>query len=267
MEPAVLVVSFGTTHLDTMEKTIARTEADIAAAFPGCPLYRAFTSRVVRFRLKKDHNIHVDSVEEALARIAADGYTSVAVQPTLLIPGEEYDWLCASVRAAAGGLRVSAGRPLLCDDTDLERMANILRETYPTDGDTVLLAVGHGTEHGANWLYERMAESFRFHPGAPMRLCTVEGTPSFDDAVRELIALPQRRVLLAPMLFVAGEHAKEDMAGEGEGSLRYRLVRAGFWVDCALRGLGELPAVREMYVERAREAMRKMAEEQKMIET
>ncbi len=110
-------------------------------------------------------------------------------------------------------------------------------------------------EHDANRMYERMAELLRSRPGAPMRLCTAEGIPDFDSAVRELTALPQRRVLLAPLLFVAGEHAKEDMAGEGEGSLRSRLVRAGFWVDCALRGLGERPAVREMYVERAREAV------------
>ena len=88
-----------------------------------------------------------------------------------------------------------------------------------------------------------------------MRLCTVEGMPDFDSAVRELTALPQRKVLLTPLLFVDGEHAKADMAGEGEGSLRSRLVRAGFRVDCVLRGLGELPAVREMYVERAREAV------------
>ena len=106
-------------------------------------------------------------------------------------------------------------------------------------------------EHDANRMYERMAELLRSRPGAPMRLCTAEGIPDFDSAVRELTALPQRRVLLAPMLFVAGE----NMAGEGEGSLRPRLVRAGFRVDCALRGLGELPAVREMYVERAREAV------------
>lgn len=120
-----------------------------------------------RLRLKKDHNIHVDSAEEALGRIAAAGHTRVVVQPALLIPGEEYDRLCAWVQAA-GELRVSIGCPLLCGDGGLERMAHILREAYLTDEDTVLLVMGHGTEHGANQRYERMAG---YSVPVPARLC------------------------------------------------------------------------------------------------
>ena len=268
MNPAILVVSFGTTHLDTLQKTIARTEADIAAAFPGCPLYRAFTSNMVRAKLAKVHKIHVDSVAEALARIAADGHTQAVVQPTLLIPGEEYDRLCAAVREAAGPLKTAIGRPLLDDDEDLDRVTSILREAYPVPADTTLLAMGHGTAHGANRIYEVLAEKFRAQEGGVlMRLCTVEGTPTFADAVAELTALPQRKALLAPLLLVAGEHTKSDLAGPQPGSLRSQLVQAGFQVDCALKGLGELSAVREMYVQRVQEAMRIMTEEQKIIET
>ena len=256
MNPAILVVSFGTTHLDTLQDNIARTEADIAAAFPGSSLYRAFTSKVVRFRLKKNLGIHVDSVEEAMARIAADGHTHVVVQPTLLIPGEEYDRLYAWVKEAAGPLHVSIGRPLLGGESDLDAITAILREAYPTAEDTVLLTMGHGTEHNANDLYERLTEKFRAQDGAPMRLCTVEGKPSFADAVQELAALPQRKVLLVPLLFVAGEHAKEDMAGEGPKSLHSMLTAAGFHVSCVVRGLGQLQSVRDLYVQRALEEAR-----------
>ena len=254
MDPAILVVSFGTTHLDTLQENIARTEADIAAAFPGRALYRAFTSRIVRERLQKNHGIRIDSVEEALARIAAEGYTQVAVQPALLIPGEEYDLLCTSVKASSGALRFSIGRPLLCGDGDLDKITHILREAYPTGEDTVLLVMGHGTAHSANDLYERLAEKFRTREGPPMRLCTVEGTPAFADVVKELAALPQRKALLVPLMLVAGEHAKEDMAGEGPGSLRALLAKEGFQVSCSMHGLGQLQAVREMYVRRALEA-------------
>lgn len=254
MNPAILVVSFGTTHPDALQENIARTEADIAAAFPDSSLYRAFTSKVVRFRLKKDQNIHVDSVEEALVRIAADGHTHVVVQPTLLIPGDEYDRLRAWVKEAAGPLHVSIGRPLLCGESDLDAITAILREAYPTPEDTVLLAMGHGTEHTANDLYERLAATFRGQDGATMRLCTVEGTPTFIDAVQELAALSQRKVLLVPLLLVAGEHAKEDMAGETSKSLRSLLVKEGFQVSCIVRGLGHIQSVRDLYVQRAQEA-------------
>ena len=111
MKTALLVVSFGTTHLDTLEKTIAATENTLAAAFPEFPLYRAFTSGIVRKRLKAKFDIHADSVEEAMTRIAGDGFEQVIVQPTLLIPGEEYDKLCVAIEASAGNMKVCIGTP------------------------------------------------------------------------------------------------------------------------------------------------------------
>lgn len=106
--------------------------------------------------------------------------------------------MCASVKQAAEELRFSVGHPLLCDSSDLDKITAILRESYPTETDTILLAMGHGTEHDANHLYEQLAENFRTQKGFPMRLCTVESTPTFADAIQELKALPQRKVLLIP---------------------------------------------------------------------
>ena len=117
--------------------------------------------------------------------------------------------------------------------------------------DTILLLMGHGTEHAANDIYIRLAQKMR---KLPMRLCTVEGTPSFDDAIEELTAQPQRKVQLAPMLFVAGDHAKNDMAGDEPDSLRSMLKAKVYAVSCAIQGLGELADIRNMYVEKAREA-------------
>lgn len=247
MKTALLVVSFGTTHLDTLEKTIAATENALAAAFPEYPLYRAFTSGIVRKRLKSKFDIHVDSMEEAMARITGDGFEQVIVQPTLLIPGEEYDKLCAAIEASAGNMKVCIGKPLLCGEPDLDAIIRVLQEAYPVDDDTILLLMGHGTEHAANDIYIRLAQKMR---KLPMRLCTVEGTPSFEDAIEELTAQPKRKVQLAPMLFVAGDHAKNDMAGDEPDSLRSMLEKKGFAVECTIQGLGEIDAIRQMYVQR-----------------
>ena len=252
MKTALLVISFGTTHLDTMEKTIVATENALAAAFPAIPVYRAFTSGVVRKRLKAKFDIHVDSMEEALARIAADGYKKVVVQPTLLIPGEEYDKLCAAMETSANGMQIAIGKPLLCSDSDMEAMIHLLQKAYPVEDDTILLLMGHGTEHSANSIYIRMAEKMK---NTSMRLCTVEGIPSFDDVMDELSALPQKKILLAPMLFVAGDHAKNDMAGNKPDSLRSILEAKGYTVSCAIQGLGELADVQNMYAQKTREAL------------
>ena len=90
---AVLIVSFGTTHLDTLENCISATEQAIGNMFPGCAIYRAFLSNVVRKRLCSKYDLQVDTVEEALERIIQDGYEQAVVQPTLVLGGIEYD-LC-----------------------------------------------------------------------------------------------------------------------------------------------------------------------------
>lgn len=253
MKLGILAVSFGTTHLDTLEKTIRAAETDLSAAFPGACVYRAFTSGMVRGRLKSKYDIHVDSVAEALERMRGDGVEQAVVQTTLLIPGEEFDLLRREVLAHAGPVKTALGLPLLWDDSDFEAMIDLLERTYPVQKDQVLLLMGHGTSHGANDLYLRLAQRMAAR-GEQMALCTVEGTPTFEDAIRALKAQPRRSVRIAPLLLVAGDHVKNDMAGDGPDSLRCRLEAEGFQVSCDVRGLGEIAAVRERLVCRARAA-------------
>lgn len=254
MKTALLVVSFGTTHLDTLEKTIVQTENELRGAFPELPFYRAFTSQIVCARLQSKYGMEVRSVETALERIAADGYEQVLLQPTLLIPGEEADRLAASVHSSAGKLKIAMGKPLLGEESDMDALIPILKEAYPVPADTALLLMGHGTDHGANSLYEQFNQKLRQDTGCVMRICTLEGIPTFADAVQELSTLPQRKVTLAPLLFVAGEHAKNDMAGEEPDSLCSLLKASGFTVSPVFQGLGQIAAIRKLFVERAKAA-------------
>lgn len=267
----ILVVSFGTTHLDTLEETIAQVERDIAAAFPACPVYRAFTSNIVRERLKTRENMDVESVEQALRHMERDGLCCAAVVPTLLIPGEEYELVRQTVLEYDGNLTCSIGLPLLWDERDLAELEEILEDEYPVGEGTARLMMGHGTAHTSNIMYLKTAarerrksadalrckKSAPLSPGGARAVCTVEGTPTFEDALKELLARPERRVLLVPLLLVAGDHSKNDMAG-GEGSLRAMLEEHGFEVECVLRGLGQSAAIRAMYVRRAHEAMERL---------
>ncbi|MGN1003406.1 MAG: sirohydrochlorin cobaltochelatase, partial [Oscillospiraceae bacterium] len=165
MKTGILIVSFGTTHLDTLAKTIQAVEENLASAFPGASCYRAFTSGIVRSRLKSKYDITVDSVEEALTRMQADGVKRAVVQPTLLIPGEEYDRMRSKVLLNAGEMEIAMGLPLLWDDSDLSAIMEILERAYPQQEDTVLLAMGHGTEHESNCLYVRLAQRMKERGG------------------------------------------------------------------------------------------------------
>ena len=248
MKTALLVVSFGTTHPDTLEDTIAATENTLAAAFPQYPMYRAFTSATVRRRLKSKYGLHADSVEEALARIGAEGFGRVLIQPTLVIPGEEYDRLLSCVQASAGSLSTRVGRPLLCGDGDLDAIIGILRDAFPVDDGPVLLFMGHGTKHSASGIYTRLARKIEALSGGAMTACTMN---AFDAALETLSAGSRIKVRLVPLLFTAGTHAKEDMAGR----LRTTLEAEGFTVEPIFQGLGQLEAVREIYVRRVAEIL------------
>lgn len=256
MKTAVLVVSFGTTHLDTLEKTICRVEEELASSFPDSAFFRAFTSSIVRRRLKDKYSINADSIEEALTKISAEGIKKVFIQPTHLVPGHEYDKLCCEAKAAGKGMDIIIGRPLLCGNEDLEELADVLKEEYPAENGEILIAMGHGTDHDSGRLYERLAGIMEERG---MLLTTVEGKPDFNDTLSSLGKKNFKKAHLVPLLLVAGDHTKNDMAGEKD-SLRSLLCDAGYDVRCTIKGLGEIKSVRNMYVRRLSELMNEEGE-------
>lgn len=264
MKKALLVVSFGTTHEETRAKTIDRIEEDLAAAFPDRKLYRGWTSRMIVKRLA-ERGTQVDTLEEALARMQEDGMTDILVQPTHIMEGAENDrMLEALAESAAGFESVRTGLPLLSSEEDLAQLARILEEEYLTDERNLLVLMGHGSakKPESNRIYHEMQEAFRKAgiPGAYVG--TVEGTPTFEDVLEAVAGAgrsgdgeDQGRVILAPMMIVAGDHAKNDMAGEEPSSWKNQLEAAGYQTRPVLRGLGEYPAVRQMLVQHAQEAI------------
>lgn len=253
---ALLAVSFGTSHFDTLEKTIAAIEADLAAAFPERTVFRAFTSGMILRRLEKE-GTHIDSVPQALERLAGEGFAHVIVQPTHILNGDEYDKLLAQAAPYAGRFgRLAFGRPLLTDLEDYRALAAALTEDLPAPaaGNAVLL-MGHGTGHYANAAYAQLEYLLRDQGRRDIVIGTVEGYPGFEEALRRLEELPGlRRVELRPLMVVAGDHAKNDLAGEESDSWKNRLAAEGYAVTCTLRGLGEYPAVRAIFTAHAREA-------------
>lgn len=253
---AILMTSFGSTHLDTVEQCVARTERAVAERFPSCRVYRAFTSGMVIRRLREQKGISVDTVSQAMERIRNDGYTQVVVQPTLLLGGIEYERLLREVEKAEG-LRVLVGRPLIVTERDCETMASVLMSDQPLDEGEALLLMGHGTCHKANEIYDTLqrifaAKAYRGFIG------TVESTPTFEDAVKQMKASGATRARLLPLMFVAGDHAKNDMAGDEEGSFLSVAGALGVEAVPIIRGLGECDAVHGLYADRVEEKLREM---------
>ena len=255
-EKALLVVSFGTSHPETRAKTIRAIENDLAAAFPERRLYRAWTSSMLRRKVKSDTGEHIDSVAEALERMAADGIADVLVQPTHLLAGEEHDKLC---RELAGGkaafAHMTAGAPLLAAEEDIAVFADLLPGLCPPLGaGDMMVWMGHGSDALRLPVYQILDELLAKNGHPEHAVGTVEFEPGFDAVLERVRRRRPARAILAPLMVVAGDHAVNDMAGDEPDSWRSRLRAEGVEVTCVLRGLGEYPAVRALYAAHARAA-------------
>lgn len=247
MKKALVIVSFGTTY-EKGRQSIDAVERALAQAAQGYDVFRAYTSSIVR-KVLKSRGETVPSLEEALEKLA-EAYDTVFVQPTHLLCGSEYDEkIRTPYRKYAGRFQhIALGRPLVADNDDLLKLAEILAALKPGDADALLL-MGHGTTHFANMVYPAMQTALRLQGHPNVVVGTVEGWPTLENAIDELRELGAKRIELRPMMLVAGDHAQNDMAGDDADSWKSRLTAAGFDVHCTVEGLGELEAVQKLYVE------------------
>lgn len=254
---ALLAVSFGTSYADTLEKNIAAIEADLAAAFPERTLRRAFTSGMILRRWKKERGVEIDDVPAALERLEREGYTDVLVQPTHVMNGEEYHKLADQAEEYRGRFdRLTVGVPLLTAAEDYLDLGKALMEILPPRSeDRAVIYMGHGSEHQANSAYALMEYAFHDLGRRDIIVGTVEGYPDFAAVLRRLKERPGvKEVELRPLMTVAGDHAKNDLAGDEDDSWKNVLEGLGYRVNCVLTGLGEYPQVRELFVAHAKRA-------------
>lgn len=257
MKKAILVVSFGTTFLDTLEKTIAAIEKDIAAAFPDRKLFRAFTSGMIMKRLLERDGMEIDNVTKAMERLLAEGYTDVVVQPTHVMNGDEYDKLRLMAAPFEEKFdRLVFGAPLLTATQDYYDAVEAICAHLPEKkaGAAVVL-MGHGTPHHANAVYAALEYVFKDSGREDVAVGTVEGYPELDEVCRRLAEMKDiQSVTCLPLMVVAGDHARNDMAGDEEDSWKSQLSAKGYEVTCLLEGLGEYPEIRSIFVRHALEA-------------
>ena len=246
---AILVISFGTSYEETRKKTIEQIEADLHHAFPEYPLYRAWTSPRIRAKLQKRDGIHIMDIDEAMAQLKADGIRNVVVQPTYVITGFESDAMMEKVLSH----KENFDSVIICDSLmiskqDKEEVCQAMVREYHPEADQVLLFMGHGTEHVANELYPEMDQLFKHFGHSNMHMGTVEGDFCIESFLDELKKLHPEHIHLAPFMIVAGDHATNDMSGEDRDSWKSILEKEGYSVTCTLKGLGEIQAIRDIFV-------------------
>ena len=274
----LLAVCFGTSFADTREKTIGAIERRLEERFPDCTVQRCFTSRMIRKKLLERDGLEIYSPEQAMRNAKEKGIRELIVQPLYLMHGFEHRRLMEAVREAAPSFdKLAVGKPLLSDDTDFSTMADaILRNLSAPEPDTAVVLMGHGNEKKTrhipentkaeimsardiqdNAVFAGLQQSLRKAGADNYFVATVEGEPEIGDILPVIKERGFRKVILAPFMVVAGDHARNDLAGEDEDSWKNIFTRSGFQVETVLRGIGEWEEVQDLFAAHAAQCMEK----------
>ena len=247
---ALLMVHFGTTFDETRSRTIDAINEKARKAFPNLEVRECYPSRIILRRLAKK-GIRKATPIEAMMRLRADGYTHLIVQSTNVIDGTEMESLRRDVERMESFFKeVRVGQPRLYSVDDALRVVDILVNRHPATAkkrEHVLL-VGHGTGTPATALYSEIDYMLRDAGHANYHVGTIEGYPTFETALRQLKAAKAKKVTLVPFMFVAGDHAANDISKEW----KEQLEEQGFTVDLHIEGLGEVPEIQDIYIDHVR---------------
>jgi len=252
MKQAILLTAFGTSVPEAM-KAFDNIEAKARSTFPDVEIRWAFTSKIIRAKLAKQGK-HLDSPEAALAKLMSEGFTHVAVLSLQTIPGEEFHELVQNARLfgqMSGGFeKILVARPLLSSAQDMETVADVLLNSIPGRKPTdAIVLMGHGTEHHpSDALYLAMNAVFQQKDPRTF-VATVEGKMTIEEVIPKLKELKVKKVYLVPLMLVAGDHARNDMAGDEPDSWKSILTKNGFACEPVLKGTAEYPQVVDVWID------------------
>jgi len=287
-ENEILVVSFGTSFNDSRVKDISGIEKAVQEANPDWSVRRAFTAQIIINHVQARDNEKIDNMDQALNRAVKNGVKNLVVQPTHLMHGAEYDELSEAVKKYESKFEsVVIAEPLLGElgeedssiNDDKEKVAKaIVSEAYKAQGFDSLAAsrkagvafvlMGHGTSHKAKITYTQMANQMKALSYSNVFVGTVEGEPeetSCENVIEQCKKAGYKKIVLRPLMVVAGDHANNDMAGDDDDSWKSMFTASGAFdsVDCQIEGLGRIPAVQEIYLAHTADAIVKLANSKK----
>ena len=254
----LLVVSFGTSYNDNRDLSIGSIENALQTAYPEYEVRRAFTSQIIIDKLKERDGLEIDNVTQAMDRLVADGIKEVIVQPTHVMNGYEYDDVIAEITPYEDKFdSFKVGNPLLISDDDYKEVVSILTEQTKEYNvpETAIVFMGHGTEHEANATYAKLQQFLIDGGYNNYFIGTVEATPSLEDVLSLVKDSGAQKVVLLPLMIVAGDHANNDMAGDEEDSWKSVFEKEGFEVQCVLEGLGQYAGIQNMFVQHVEKLM------------
>ena len=272
-ENEILVVSFGTSFNNSRAEDIGGVEKALQAAYPDWSVRRAFTAQIIINHVQARDDEKIDNMDQALERAVDNGVKNLVVQPTHLMHGAEYDELTEAVENYKDKFEsVKIAEPLLgevgADETAINEDKAAVAEAITTEAvktagfdsldaakeeGTAFVFMGHGTSHTAKISYSQMQAQMEQLGYENVFIGTVEGEPedtACEAVIEKLKNAGYKKVILRPLMVVAGDHANNDMAGDDDDSWKSQFEASGAFdsIDTQIAGLGEIDAIQQLYV-------------------
>ena len=276
----LLVVSFGTSFNGSRAEDIGGIEKALQTAYPDWSVRRAFTAQIIINHVQARDDEKIDNMDQALQRAVDNGVKNLVVQPTHLMHGAEYDELTEAVESYKDKFEsVTIAEPLLGEVGDSDDAVNddkkavaeaITAEAVKTAGydslevaeadGTAFVFMGHGTSHTAKISYSQMQSQMNDLGYDNVFIGTVEGEPedtACEAVIEKIKEAGYKKVVLRPLMVVAGDHANNDMAGDDEDSWKSQFEASGAFdkIDTQIAGLGEIAAIQDLYVAHTKAAI------------
>ncbi len=279
-ENELLVVSFGTSFNDSRAEDIKGIEDALQEAYPDWSVRRAFTAQIIINHVEARDDEYIDNMDQALERAVDNGVKNLVVQPTHLMHGAEYDEMVEVIDNYKDKFEsVAIAEPMLGEvgddatviNDDKKAVAQAITDEAckaagyddmkaAADDGTAFVFMGHGTSHTANVTYDQMQTQMEDLGFTNAFIGTVEGEPEDTECqavIEKIKDAGFKKVVLRPLMVVAGDHANNDMAGDDEDSWKSQFEAAGAFdsVDCQIEGLGRIEAVEDLYVAHTKDAI------------
>ena len=272
-ENEILVVSFGTSFNDSRAEDIGGVEKALQAAYPDWSVRRAFTAQIIINHVQARDDEVIDNMQQALDRAVANGVKNLVVQPTHLMHGAEYDEMTEAIDGYKDKFEsVAIAEPMLGEvgddatviNDDKKAVAQAITDEAckeagfddmkaAADAGTAFVFMGHGTSHVANVSYDQMQTQMEQLGYKNVFIGTVEGEPEDTECqavIEKIKEAGYKKVILRPLMVVAGDHANNDMAGDDDDSWKSQFEASGVFdsIDTQIAGLGEIDAIQQLYV-------------------
>ena len=279
-ENELLVVSFGTSFNDSRAEDVKGIEDALAKAYPDWSVRRAFTAQIIINHVEARDSENIDNMQQALDRAVENGVKNLVVQPTHLMHGAEYDEMTEAINGYKDKFEsVAIAEPMLGEvgddatviNDDKKAVAQAITDEAckeagfdsmdaAAEAGTAFVFMGHGTSHTANVTYDQMQTQMEDLGFTNAFIGTVEGKPEDTECqavIEKIKDAGFKKVVLRPLMVVAGDHANNDMAGDDEDSWKSQFEAAGAFdtVDTQIAGLGRIQAVEDLYIAHTKDAI------------